>query len=119
VALFIAAGGRLGDGGTLVEPLPAVEAQFGALLDALGGAATLRVDEIEGRIQPLIPAAERRRLAHHARIAVYEGASGEFFALMDCGAWIERYRTLADPESHPNAQIGVMAGNDCRIYQIV
>jgi UDP-2,3-diacylglucosamine pyrophosphatase LpxH len=56
---------------------------------------------------------------HHARIAVYEGAGGEFFALMDCGAWIERYRTPADPEPRPNAQIGVMAGNDCRIYQIV
>lgn len=56
---------------------------------------------------------------HHARIAVYEGGSGEFFALMDCGAWIERYRTPADPAPRPNAQIGVMVGNDCRIYQIV
>jgi UDP-2,3-diacylglucosamine pyrophosphatase LpxH len=56
---------------------------------------------------------------HHARIAVYEGTSGEFFALMDCGAWIERYRTPADSEPHPNAQIGVIAGNDCRIYQMV
>ena len=62
VVLFIAAGGRLGDGGTVVQPLPAVEAEFGALLDALGGAATLRFDEVEGRIQPLIPAAERKRL---------------------------------------------------------
>jgi UDP-2,3-diacylglucosamine pyrophosphatase LpxH len=56
---------------------------------------------------------------HHARIAVYEEPGGEFFALMDCGAWIERYRTPADAEPRPNAQIGVMAGNDCRIYQIV
>jgi UDP-2,3-diacylglucosamine pyrophosphatase LpxH len=56
---------------------------------------------------------------HHARIAVYEGTGGEFFALMDCGAWIERYQTPADPKPRLNAQIGVMAGNDCRIYQIV
>ncbi len=55
---------------------------------------------------------------HHARIAVYEGG-GEFLALMDCGAWIENYRTRAEPESRPSAQIGVMVGNDCRIYQIV
>jgi UDP-2,3-diacylglucosamine pyrophosphatase LpxH len=56
---------------------------------------------------------------HHARIAVYEGTNGEFFAVMDCGAWIERYRTPTDPEPRLNAQIGVMVGNDCRIYQIV
>lgn len=55
---------------------------------------------------------------HHARIAVYEGG-GEFFALMDCGAWIENYRTRAEPKPKPNAQIGVMVDNDCRIYQIV
>lgn len=56
---------------------------------------------------------------HRARINVYEGSGGEFLTLMDCGAWIERYRTPADPEPHPNAQIGVMVGNDCRIFQIV
>ena len=56
---------------------------------------------------------------HHARIAVYEGGNGEFFALMDCGAWIEKYRTTADQEPKPSAQIGVIVGNDCRIYQIV
>jgi hypothetical protein len=62
VMLFIAAGGRLGDGGTLVQPLPVVETEFGALLDALRDAATLRFDEIDGRVRQLIPAAERKRL---------------------------------------------------------
>jgi hypothetical protein len=61
VVLFIAAGGRLGDGSTLVRPLPAVEAEFAALLDALRDAATLRFDEIEGRIRQLIPATEQKR----------------------------------------------------------
>ncbi len=56
---------------------------------------------------------------HHARIAVYEGGAGEFFALMDCGAWIENYKTRGEPDARPNAQIGVMVANDCRIYQIV
>jgi UDP-2,3-diacylglucosamine pyrophosphatase LpxH len=56
---------------------------------------------------------------HHARITRYEGGAGEFLVLMDCGAWIEDYRTHADPERKPNAQIGVMVGNDCRIYQIL
>lgn len=55
---------------------------------------------------------------HHARITIYEGG-GEFFALMDCGAWVENYRTPAGPEPKPSAQIGVIVGNDCRIYQIV
>jgi UDP-2,3-diacylglucosamine pyrophosphatase LpxH len=55
--------------------------------------------------------------SHRARIAVYEGG-GEFLALMDCGAWIEQYRTPADPQPKPNAQIGVLVANDCRIYQI-
>lgn len=56
---------------------------------------------------------------HHARLVVREGAAGEFLLLMDCGAWIEHYRTPTASEPKPNAQIGVLAGNDCRIYQIV
>jgi UDP-2,3-diacylglucosamine pyrophosphatase LpxH len=56
---------------------------------------------------------------HHARMAIYEGGAGEFFALMDCGAWIENYKTRGEPDPRPNAQIGVMVANDCRIYQIV
>jgi hypothetical protein len=62
VVLFIAAGGRLGDGGTLVQPIPAVEAEFGSVLDVLGGAAALRLDEFEGRLRQAIPAAEQSRL---------------------------------------------------------
>ncbi len=57
--------------------------------------------------------------SHHARITVYEGGAGEFLVLMDCGAWIENYRTRAEPEHKPSAQIGVMVANDCRIYQIL
>ena len=36
---------------------------------------------------------------------------------MDCGAWIERYE---DHKGHvgPNCQVGVIAGNDLRIYQL-
>jgi UDP-2,3-diacylglucosamine pyrophosphatase LpxH len=56
---------------------------------------------------------------HHARMVVYEGGAGEFLLLMDCGAWIEQYRTPSASEPKPNAQIGVLVGNDCRIYQIV
>jgi hypothetical protein len=61
VVLFIAAGGRLGDGGTLVQPLPAVEAEFGALLDALRGSAPLRFAEIDGRVRQWMPGAERQQ----------------------------------------------------------
>jgi hypothetical protein len=60
VVRFIAAGGRLGEDGT-AERLPAaVEAEFGALLDALRNDAVLRFDQLEGRIRQLIPAAERK-----------------------------------------------------------
>lgn len=55
---------------------------------------------------------------HHARLTVYDGGAGKFMVLMDCGAWIENYKTPADPQPKASAQIGVMAGNDCRIYQI-
>lgn len=55
---------------------------------------------------------------HRARMVVYEGGAGEFLLLMDCGAWIEQYRTPTASEPKPNAQIGVLVGNDCRIYQI-
>ena len=41
---------------------------------------------------------------HHARIAVHEDA-GEFFALVDCGAWIEDCVTEDDPTPRPNAQV--------------
>jgi UDP-2,3-diacylglucosamine pyrophosphatase LpxH len=54
---------------------------------------------------------------HHARIAVHDGADG-FFALMDCGAWIENCSTADDPAPQANAQIGVLSGNEARIYQL-
>src|SRR5262249_10724911 len=62
VLQFIAAGGRLGDGGTLVQPLPAVEAEFGAWLDAFPDTAALRFDELDGRVRQLVPTVERQRL---------------------------------------------------------
>ena len=60
VVRFIAAGGRLGEDGT-AERLPAaVEAEFGALLDALRDTTALRFDQLEGRIRQVIAAAERK-----------------------------------------------------------
>jgi UDP-2,3-diacylglucosamine pyrophosphatase LpxH len=54
---------------------------------------------------------------HHARIAVHD-APGEFFALLDCGAWIENCNTLDDPTPRPNAQIAALGANEARIYQL-
>ena len=53
---------------------------------------------------------------HSARIAVYD-APRKFFVLMDCGAWCERFRTSSE-EVHYNCQMGVVCGNDLRIYQL-
>ena len=54
---------------------------------------------------------------HQARIAVHD-TEGEFFALMDCGAWIENCRTLDDPTPRLNAQIAALGANEARIYQL-
>jgi UDP-2,3-diacylglucosamine pyrophosphatase LpxH len=54
---------------------------------------------------------------HHARIAVRDDGDG-FFALIDCGAWIENCNTDADPTPQPNAQIAALGANEARIYQL-
>jgi len=52
---------------------------------------------------------------HDAQIAVLEEGS-KFFVLLDCGAWCGTYQ--AKPKPLPNCQIGVICGNDFRIYQL-
>ena len=54
---------------------------------------------------------------HHARIAVHD-QGGEFFALIDCGAWIENCSTEDDPTPVPNAQIAALGANEAVIYQL-
>jgi UDP-2,3-diacylglucosamine pyrophosphatase LpxH len=53
---------------------------------------------------------------HHARIVVQE-KDGKPYMLMDCGAWIENC-VGAGGKAEPNAQIGVLCGNDARVYQL-
>lgn len=55
---------------------------------------------------------------HHARIAVIDNGAEDFFALVDCGAWIEKYRTSESDQAFPNAQIAAIGGNEARIYQL-
>ncbi len=56
--------------------------------------------------------------SHHARISVDDTAdSAHPVVLMDCGAWIERYKDQKG-DTYPNCQLGVVAGNDIRIYQL-
>jgi UDP-2,3-diacylglucosamine pyrophosphatase LpxH len=56
--------------------------------------------------------------SHHARISVDDTADPNHpVVLMDCGAWIERYRDSRG-RVFPNCQVGVVAGNDIRIYQL-
>ena len=55
---------------------------------------------------------------HHARISVDDTTDPNHpVALMDCGAWIERYKDQKG-DKYPNCQLGVVAGNDIRIYQL-
>ncbi len=59
---------------------------------------------------------------HHARIVIDDrspsqgGFKSGFFALVDCGAWIEEGRL--DGEVVPNAQIAILYNNEVRIYQL-
>jgi len=53
---------------------------------------------------------------HEPAISVLEG-SNIFFVLMDCGSWQGKYR-VNDSASRANCQIGVVCGNDFRIYQL-
>lgn len=56
--------------------------------------------------------------SHHARISVDDTTDPAHpVVLMDCGAWIERYKDN-DGNVYPNCQLGVLAGNDLRIYQL-
>lgn len=57
---------------------------------------------------------------HAARIAVRETDAGDFFALVDCGAWIENCSWTAEGVEFtaPSAQIAAVCGNEVRIYQL-
>jgi len=55
---------------------------------------------------------------HHARIAVKETPAGEFFTLIDCGAWIEQCIASGETDPMPSAQIAALSANEARIYQL-
>ena len=57
---------------------------------------------------------------HAARIAVRETDAGEFFALVDCGAWIEHcsWTEAGQAFTAPSAQLAAMSHNEVRIYQL-
>lgn len=55
---------------------------------------------------------------HHARIVVNEIDEPKgFFALIDCGAWIQNCEGEG-VEPMPSSQIGIIYNNDARIYQL-
>ena len=55
---------------------------------------------------------------HHARIAVREREGQPPFVLLDCGAWFGRCRLPGETDAVWSAQLGVVAGNDVRLYQV-
>jgi hypothetical protein len=54
---------------------------------------------------------------HFARLSLDDSAPGDPIVLLDCGAWIEKYDD-GTGIARPNCQIGIVAGNDVRIYQL-
>lgn len=57
--------------------------------------------------------------SHDARIVVGERGDGAPFVLMDCGAWLGECRFETTSPWRPSAQVGVLVGNDARIYQML
>ena len=57
---------------------------------------------------------------HFARIAVRETDAGEFFALVDCGAWIEKATWVQEGRriTAPSAQLAALSNNEVRLYQL-
>lgn len=54
---------------------------------------------------------------HFARLSLDDSDPRHPLVLLDCGAWIEKYDD-GSGIARPNCQIGVVAGNDVRIYQL-
>lgn len=57
--------------------------------------------------------------SHDARIVVGDRGDGVPFALMDCGAWLGECRFGPASAWRRSAQVGVLVGNDARIYQLL
>jgi UDP-2,3-diacylglucosamine pyrophosphatase LpxH len=57
--------------------------------------------------------------SHDARIVVGDRGDGVEMALMDCGAWLGKCRFGAASAWRSSAQVGVLVGNDARIYQLL
>jgi len=55
---------------------------------------------------------------HDPRIVVGKRSDGKPFVLMDCGAWVGNFKAPGRPEAILRAQIGVIVGNDLRVYQV-
>ena len=58
---------------------------------------------------------------HKARVILHRPAGGRALTLMDVGAWIEDCTYPRDDGSkvrEPSAQLGVIHGNDVRLYQV-
>jgi UDP-2,3-diacylglucosamine pyrophosphatase LpxH len=52
---------------------------------------------------------------HHARLAVHDGGGDDFFALIDCGGWLED-ASDASGAHFKNQTLAVLSENDVRIY---
>ena len=57
--------------------------------------------------------------SHDARIVVGDRGDGVEMALMDCGAWLGECRFGVAAPLRPSAQVGVLVGNDARVYQLL
>jgi len=56
---------------------------------------------------------------HSARIVVGDRGDRAPLVLLDCGAWLGECRLDPADQWRPSAQVGVLVGNDVRIFQLV
>jgi UDP-2,3-diacylglucosamine pyrophosphatase LpxH len=54
---------------------------------------------------------------HNARIALHDGGGDDFFALIDCGGWLEDASDSSGAR-YKNQTLAVLSENDARIYQV-
>jgi len=102
----------------IAAPEEAAEQHFGKYYQAIDDAAA---KDLMGQHVRVVVMGH----THMARMVLYEPDQGRPMLLMDVGAWIERCTyPIADNgatinvPSEPSAQLGVINGNDARIYQI-
>jgi hypothetical protein len=96
---FIAAGGQQRAGGTGATPIPAVERDFGRVLDLLTGPNNLHFNDFERRLSAIGPLGDRERPIIDAREEYPDELGRVAYRLHDF--WFVLYAQKESPDGDP------------------